>query len=56
MFMLNMQTWKDHPFVQDHWSASTTDRLAADLSTLAVTPTGAAEIEWGLRHLVFERG
>jgi len=55
MFMMNIQAWKDHPFVQSNWSASTTDRLEAELGALATAPTGDVEIEWGLRQLVFER-
>lgn len=55
MFMLNLKAWKDHPFVQSNWAGSTTDRLEADLRALAAAPTPDAEIEWGLRQLVFER-
>ncbi len=55
MFLLNMQTWKDHPFVQQHYSARTIARLEDALRKLAEAATSPGEIRWGIRQLVYER-
>lgn len=56
MFSMNIRTWKDSPFVQEHHSPGTIQALEADLSDLAATPTEETGIEWKLRQLVIERG
>lgn len=55
LFGMNLQAWKDHPFVRRNWCASTIGRLAEELDALATTPSEAADIEWGLRQLMFRR-
>jgi SAM-dependent methyltransferase len=55
MFFLNMQTWKDHPFIQTNYSSGPMQELAKALDTLRQTPGNKSEIEWGVRQIVFER-
>lgn len=54
MFYLNIPSWKDHPFIQEHYSASMIAALEHDLRELAETSTNKDEIEWGMRQLAFE--
>lgn len=55
MFFLNMQTWKDHPFIQTNYSAGLIRELEKDLDTLRQTPGNAAELVWGMRQIAFAR-
>ena len=55
MFVLNMQSWKDHPFIQTNYSAGLIQELEKDLDTLRRNPGSKSEIEWGMRQSVFER-
>ncbi len=55
MFSLTMQTWKHHPFIQQHYSSSTIERLEDALHKLAETATSEGEIRWGVRQLAYER-
>jgi trans-aconitate 2-methyltransferase len=52
MFVLNVQAWRDHPFIREHYPAGVVARLHADLTALAADPSDAAEIEWGVRQVV----
>jgi trans-aconitate 2-methyltransferase len=55
MFSLNIQSWKNLPFVQKQYSASMIDHMEHDLQELAETSTNESEIEWGMRQLAYER-
>jgi trans-aconitate 2-methyltransferase len=55
MFWLNLQTWKRQPFVQTHYAPAQMEQLEAALRQLAEAPPSHAEIEWGMRQLVYER-
>jgi trans-aconitate 2-methyltransferase len=55
MFFLNMQTWKDHPFIQRNYSAGLMQELEKELDTLRRKPGSTSEIEWGMRQIVFAR-
>ena len=55
MFFLNMQTWKDHPFIQRNYSAGLMQEVEKDLDTLRRKPGSTSEIHWGMRQLVFAR-
>jgi trans-aconitate 2-methyltransferase len=55
MFHPNIQTWKDHPFIQAHYAGSKIEQIEQDLQELVETSTSEGEIVWGLRQLVFER-
>ena len=55
MFFLNLQTWKDQPFIRAHYSASMMTQLETDLRTLTKTESREREIEWELRQIAFER-
>lgn len=54
MFFLNMQIWKQLPFVQAHYSATLLKQLEEDLWLLAEAPRTGVDIEWGMRQLVYE--
>ena len=55
MFHLNIQTWKNQPFVKENYSATEIDRLQERLRQLAGKPGPESDIEWGMRQLVFQR-
>jgi SAM-dependent methyltransferase len=55
MFFLNMQTWKDHPFIQKNYSATLIKELEDNLNTLTQKAPSTSEIEWGIRQSAFKR-
>lgn len=55
MFYLNIRSWKEHPFVRANYSCAVIDRLVRALDEMAQEPTGATDIEWGMRQMVYER-
>jgi SAM-dependent methyltransferase len=55
MFWLNLQTWKQHPFVQKQYAYAQLNEVEAGLQQLMAGAQGPAEIAWGLRQLVYER-
>jgi len=55
MFFLNMQIWKDHPFIQTNYSSDLVQELEKDLDSLRRNPGNRAKIAWGMRQMVFER-
>ena len=55
MFRLNLETWRDHPFVADTYGADAIRRLAEKLRTEAGTAGAASTTEWGMRQIAFER-
>lgn len=54
MFALNLQTWRDHPFVRSLIGRSDLDRLAASLKRLE-TADGDGTITWGMRQMALRR-
>lgn len=54
MFTMNVTTWRDDPFVREHYPASAIDRLGRDLDALTESPA-TNEITWAMRQLIFER-
>ncbi len=55
MFHLNIQTWRQQPFILENYSPSLIDGLEQDLWQMAQQSNGPSEIEWGMRQLVLER-
>lgn len=55
MFHLNIQSWKQQPFIQDNYSVSTIENLQKDLCELSNNRSDPVEIEWGMRQIVLER-
>ncbi len=55
MFRLNLETWRDHPFVADTYGADAIRRLADELETEAGAAGAASTTEWGMRQIAFER-
>jgi trans-aconitate 2-methyltransferase len=55
MFRMNLQTWKQHPFVQTRYPSSRIETLQQELDSLVEQPAGGQEIEWGIRQMVLER-
>ena len=55
MFFLNIQAWKDHPFILANYPTVLIKELENDLNTLRQRSGSKSEIEWGMRQLVFER-
>ena len=55
MFRLNLETWRDHPFVADTYGADAIRRLADELEAEAGAADAAATTEWGMRQIAFER-
>ncbi len=54
MFLLNIQSWKLHPFVQANYPPSDIKRIQEGLEILAEKKGDETRIEWGLRQMVFE--
>jgi len=55
LFFLNLQSWKEHPFIQTTYSSSVTRALERELDILRQQPGSASDIEWGIRQIVFAR-
>jgi trans-aconitate 2-methyltransferase len=55
LFSLNIQSWRNQPFIQGHYATSMIEQLEYDLRELVETSNGEGEIEWGLRQLVYDR-
>jgi trans-aconitate 2-methyltransferase len=55
MFLPNLATWREQPFIRQHHSSGELDRLHGDLQQLAASPMEQAAITFGLRRLVLER-
>lgn len=55
MFVLNIPSWRNQPFVQEHYEANMIEQLGQDLRELAEHSTGEGEIEWGMRQIAYER-
>jgi SAM-dependent methyltransferase len=55
MFALNLQTWREHPFVRRNFSDAEIEQLGRDLRALRADAAGTAEIVWSLRQLVYQR-
>jgi trans-aconitate 2-methyltransferase len=55
MFLPNLATWRDRPFIQQHHSSGELDRLQHDLQQLADSEPREPAITFGLRRLVLER-
>ena len=54
MFSLNLSAWRSDRFVVDNYETSFLDVLARRLDQLQVQ-TSSDRIEWGIRHIVYER-
>ena len=54
MFLRNMHTWKQQPFIRENYSSSTMDSMEAELSALADTSGDESHFEWEMRQLVFD--
>lgn len=55
MFRLNLDTWRDHPFVADTYGADAIRRLADELEAEAGAADAASTTGWGMRQIAFER-
>ena len=55
MFRLNLETWRDHPFVADTYGADAIRRLADKLRAEAGAAGAASTTEWGMRQIALER-
>lgn len=55
MFFLNMQFWKESPFIRANHSPETIDRLEQGLYALSDESNREMDIEWGMRQLVYQR-
>jgi SAM-dependent methyltransferase len=57
MFAMNLPNWREQPFVRESVRPEEVDRLQRDLEELRERPAaGDAQIVWGLRQIVYERG
>ena len=55
MFYLNIQTWKQQPFIKENYPAHVIQELEQDLERLAGRSGDEVSIAWGLRQIVYER-
>ena len=54
LFALNLETWRQEPFVEDNYTSRELDELGTALRKQAEHP-GRAEITWAMRQATFER-
>jgi trans-aconitate 2-methyltransferase len=55
MFRMNIQTWKEHPFVRSQYPSAQIERLQHELESLMERTGERHEITWGIRQMVLER-
>ena len=55
MFSMNIPSWKNQPFIQEHYAPGMIEQLEQDLRELAEHSTSEGEIEWGMRQIAYER-
>jgi hypothetical protein len=55
MFHLNIQAWKEYPYIRTTYSSELIDRVERELSLVKDGRGGEMDIEWGLRQIVFQR-
>jgi hypothetical protein len=51
MFAMNVATWRDDPYIREHYAADDIERLRRDLATLTRS-AATDEIVWGMRQVV----
>ena len=51
MFWMNIQSWKQQPFIQTHYAPDLINNMEEDLHTLTQITHSKNEITWGLRQL-----
>ena len=55
LFFMNLQTWKQRPFIQEHYDAEMIDELGAGLEALTGDKDRGSRVEFRLRQVVYER-
>jgi trans-aconitate 2-methyltransferase len=55
LFVLNLATWREEPYVRDNYRQTDLDDLDAELRDLAGGRPGHDEVIWGMRQTTFER-
>ncbi len=55
MFYLNVQSWKNQPFIQTQYTVHMIDQMEQDLQVLAETSTSEGEIVWGMHQIAYEQ-
>jgi trans-aconitate 2-methyltransferase len=54
MFCMNIPSWRNQSFVQEHYGASTIEQLEQELHEMAEHSTSEGEIEWSMRQIAYE--
>jgi hypothetical protein len=55
LFLPNLATWRDRPFIREHYSQAELDRLRDDLQRLVDVDSSELSISFGLRRLKLAR-
>ncbi len=55
LYLLNLRTWRNRPFVRANYSTKTIVSLEAELQTLTALGDGHTGVDYGIRQVVFER-
>jgi hypothetical protein len=55
LFRLNMQAWKGHAFIREHYSEETIRDLESALEAIARERGTTSDIAWGMRQVIFRR-
>jgi len=55
MFLMNLRTWREQPFVRKYYSSAAIARLQEDLSLVASRPENESDITWFMRQIAVER-
>lgn len=55
MFTLNIQSWKNKPFIQANYGEQEIGALERELEAIASGGGGTTQIEWGFRQIVLQK-
>ncbi|GHO85885.1 class I SAM-dependent methyltransferase [Dictyobacter formicarum] len=55
MFYLNIQTWKNHPFIQQNYPITQIEQMEDELGTLTTSTSTHNEITWGMRQIAYQK-
>ncbi len=55
MFVMNMQAWRQRPYIRENHAPETIDALERQLRELTEAPPDQVRIEWGLRQMAWQR-
>ena len=55
MFTMNIQSWKNQPFIQSNYGEQEIRALEGELAAIVSGGGGSTQIEWGFRQMVLKK-